>query len=512
MADPAIRPSRLAPQRIDALVARLAAAGRSGVQLRGDEATLVGGATHDSRAVQPQDLYIARAGERTHGIEHVAAAVAAGASAVLTDPGSAGQAQAAGARTVVIVDSPREAMGPAAAWVYGDPADSLLLLGVTGTNGKTTTAYLLDAGLRAAGHRTGLLGTIETRIAGEAVPSARTTPEATELQALLALMKERGVDAVAMEVSSHALALGRVDGMVFDVAAFTNLSQDHLDFHRDMDGYFAAKAKLFTPAHSRRGVVTVDDQWGQRLAREAAVPVTTVGAGAGEWRRHDVPDSAGEARRTVLAAPDGSEHLVATGLLGGINLPNAALAYLTLLTAGLDGEAARRGIAELTSIPGRMERIDAGQPYLAVVDYAHTPAAVSRLLAEARELAAPSGRVIVVLGCGGDRDREKRPLMGAAAAAGADLAVFTNDNPRSEDPAAIIEAMLAGVPSDARVLVEPDRRHAIELAVASAAEGDALVVAGKGHEQGQETAGVVVPFDDREALREVLASHAAEVG
>jgi UDP-N-acetylmuramoyl-L-alanyl-D-glutamate--2,6-diaminopimelate ligase len=403
-------------------------------------------------------------------------------------------------------------MGPAAAWVYGDPAGSLLLLGVTGTNGKTTTAYLLDAGLRSAGRQTGLVGTIETRIGGETVSSARTTPEATELHALLAVMRERGVEAVSMEVSSHALALGRVDGLVFDLAAFTNLSQDHLDFHHDMDSYFAAKAALFTAAHSRRGVVAVDDGWGRRLAAEATVPVTTIGTSQGQWRRSDVEVAAGGPRRTVLTAPDGSEHVVAIGLVGGINLANAAIAYLTLLEAGLDPVLVRAGIADLASIPGRMERIDAGQPFVALVDYAHTPAAVSRLLSEARELAAPTGRVVVVLGCGGDRDRDKRPLMGAAAATGADLAIFTNDNPRSEDPAAILDAMRSGVPSGTEVVIEPDRIRAIEIAVAAAAAGDAVVIAGKGHEQGQETAGVVVPFDDRVALRQVLTGRGAEVG
>jgi UDP-N-acetylmuramoyl-L-alanyl-D-glutamate--2,6-diaminopimelate ligase len=296
MTEVSARPVHVPPQRVDGLSARLRAAGLSGVEVRGDLTTVMTGATHDSRAVRRGDLYIARAGERTHGIEHVDAAVAAGATAVLTDPAAAGRAEAAGAGVVIVVDSPREAMGPAAAYVFGDPADSLLLLGVTGTNGKTTTAYLLDAGLVAAGRRTGLLGTIETRIAGETVPSARTTPEATDLQALLAVMRERGVDTVSMEVSSHALALGRVDGAVFDIAAFTNLSQVLLDFHHDMASYFEAKALLFTPSHSRRGVVTVDDEWGQRLAATTTVPVTTLGVFGGQWQRRDLPGRSGSAR------------------------------------------------------------------------------------------------------------------------------------------------------------------------------------------------------------------------
>jgi UDP-N-acetylmuramoyl-L-alanyl-D-glutamate--2,6-diaminopimelate ligase len=349
-----------------------------------------------------------------------------------------------------------------------------------------------------------LLGTIETRIDGETLPSARTTPEATDLQALFAVMVERGVDAVAMEVSSHALALGRIDGTVADVAAFTNLSQDHLDFHTDMADYFATKARLFTPALSRRGVVCVDEEWGRRLASSAEVPVTTTGAVDGaQWRRLNEatgPDG-GSAR---LIGPDG-ELDVRAGLAGRFNLSNAAVAVLSLVTAGIDARSASDGVASVTTVPGRMERIEAGQRFLAVVDYAHTPDAVTLLLAEARRLVV--GRVIAVLGCGGDRDRAKRPLMGAAIATGADVAVLTSDNPRSEDPAAILAEMVAGVPADHNPIVEPDRRAAIRLAVAQAGPDDAVVVAGRGHEPGQEIAGKVLPFDDRTVLREALAEY-----
>jgi UDP-N-acetylmuramoyl-L-alanyl-D-glutamate--2,6-diaminopimelate ligase len=382
------------------------------------------------------------------------------------------------------------------------------LLGVTGTNGKTTTSYLIDAGLRAAGHRTGLVGTIETRVAGEVLASAHTTPEATDLHALLAVMRERGVDAVAMEVSSHALALGRVDAVAFDVAAFTNLTQDHLDFHHDMTDYFLAKSLLFGRDHSRRAVITVDDEWGVRLAAAAAVPVTTTGAVPNaQWRRHDeVPADATGPGSLRMTGPGGSTATVGCALLGRVNLANAALAYVVLVEAGVDPSAASKGIGALPSVPGRLERIDAGQSFLALVDYAHTPGAVAAMLADARTLAGDA-RVLVVLGCGGDRDRDKRALMGAAAATGADIAVFTNDNPRSEDPEAILAAMQSGVPSGAQVTVEADRAHAIGLAVSLAEPGDVLVVAGKGHEQGQETAGVVVPFDDRAVLRAALVEH-----
>jgi UDP-N-acetylmuramoyl-L-alanyl-D-glutamate--2,6-diaminopimelate ligase len=505
MPDLTPRPNDVPPQRLGQLLERL-----PGSRLDGDPATVVTGITHDSRQVRSGDLYIARAGERTHGIDHVDAALHAGAVAVLTDPGSAAAATSAGASAVVIVTDPRSAMGPAAAWVYADPAADLLVLGVTGTNGKTTTVYLLDAGLRAAGRRTGLIGTIETRVAGEAMASARTTPEATDLHALFAVMRERDVDAVAMEVSSHALALGRVDGLIFDVAGFTNLSQDHLDFHRDMADYFCAKAALFTPARSDRGVVCVDDDWGVRLAAEATVPVTTVGRGStAAWRRTEDVDNGVSGSSTRLLDPDGNRHDLTCGLIGAVNLSNAALAYVTLVTAGIDPDRARAGIAALTSIPGRMEPISAGQQYVVLVDYAHTPEAVTTLLADARRLAAPSGRVVVVLGCGGDRDRAKRPQMGAAAAAGADLAIFTSDNPRSEDPQAILAAMRDGVPIGSDVVVQPDRREAIDQAVSVAKAGDVVVIAGKGHEQGQEIGGEVIPFDDRVVVREALASHGA---
>jgi UDP-N-acetylmuramoyl-L-alanyl-D-glutamate--2,6-diaminopimelate ligase len=505
MPDQPPRPTAVPAARLAQLLERL-----PGARLEGDPATTVTGVTHDSRQVQVGDLYIARAGEATHGIDHVDAALRAGAVAVLTDPDSAGQAVAAGAPSVVVVVDPRAAMGPAAAWAYGDPATELLVLGVTGTNGKTTTVYLLDAGLRAAGRRTGLIGTIETRIAGEAMASARTTPEATDLHALFALMRERQVDAVAMEVSSHALALGRVDAIEFDVAAFTNLSQDHLDFHHDMDEYFAAKAALFSPSRSDRAVICIDDAWGEQLARETAIPVVTVGAAAAaDWRRTDDVDAGAAGTRTTLIDPAGAAHDVTCALIGEVNLTNAAIAYVTLVSAGVDAALAREGIAGLGSIPGRMESIAAGQPYLVLVDYAHTPEAVASLLREARSLTGPGGRVSVVLGCGGDRDRAKRPAMGAAAASGADRAVFTTDNPRSEDPGEILTAMLAGVPADIDVTVEPDRRAAIAMVIAAAVPGDVVVVAGKGHEQGQEIAGVVTPFDDRVVVRGAIESHAA---
>jgi len=457
---------------------------------------VVTGCTLDSRAVQPGDLYAALPGARAHGADFAEQALAAAAAAVLTDPAGL-QRLGASAVPVLVTDDPRAVLGAVASWVHGDPAADLALVGVTGTNGKTTTAFLVEAGLRAAGHRTGLLGTVLTRIGDDVVPSVRTTPEAPDLQALLAVMRERGTTAAAMEVSSHALALGRVDGVVFDVAGFTNLSQDHLDFHGSMQAYEAAKASLFTPARARCAVVNVDDAAGRRIARATTVPLRTYGRDA-DWSACEI-DLRADGSRFRLVGP-GVSVPARVRLPGTFNVANAVGALACLVAAGVPVVDAVRGVGDCPGVPGRMERVDVGQPFLAVVDYAHTPDAVTRLLESVR--AVTPGRVIVVLGCGGDRDRAKRPLMGAAAAA-ADLAVLTSDNPRSEDPLAILAEMAAAAPDATQ---EPDRRAAIALAVAAARPGDAVVVAGKGHETGQEVGGVVTPFDDRDVLREVLSA------
>jgi UDP-N-acetylmuramoyl-L-alanyl-D-glutamate--2,6-diaminopimelate ligase len=474
----------------------------------------VTGVTHDSAAVRPGDLYAALPGAHTHGAQFASSAVTAGAVGVLTD--EAGLAVIGHLEVpVLVVDDPRARLGGLASWIYGEPSRRLRLLGVTGTNGKTTTTYLLDSGLGAAGETTGLIGTIETRIGDDTSASARTTPEAPDLQALFAVMAERGIGSAAMEVSSHALALHRVDGTTFDVVAFTNLSQDHLDFHADLDDYFAAKARLFSPAFAERGVVNVDDAYGRRLKAMADIELTTVssqGADA-DWRARDITsDLTGS--RFVVDGP-GAEHVLHVQLPGAFNVANALLAFVTLVTAGVDPDAAAAGIGNLAAVPGRLEAVSVGQPFLAVVDYAHTPAAVVTLLTMLR--ATATGRLIVVLGCGGDRDRAKRRLMGAAAARLADVAVLTSDNPRSEDPAQIVAAMVEGAngvasAQRASLLVELDRRTAIAMAVELARPGDIVVVAGKGHEQGQEIAGVVQPFDDRLVLRAQLSKLAAAGG
>ena len=475
----------------------------------------VTGVTLDSRCVQAGDLYAALPGARAHGAQFVADAVRLGAVGCLTDLVGGEAAEDVGLPALV-VDDPRRRLGQVAASVYGDPAASLLLLGVTGTNGKTTTTYLLESALRAAGRSTGLVGTVETRIGDETVTSRRTTPEAPDVHALLAVMRERGVTACAMEVSSHALALHRVDGVVFDVAGFTNLSQDHLDFHGTLEDYFATKAALFTPARSRRGVVCVDDQWGRRLAAAAAVPVTTVATTHGadadaDWTTGEVEVAAsGRTTAFVLAARDGRSYRLSSPLPGNFNVANTALAFVVLVEAGVPAGDAARGLALATGIPGRMEPVRSGAPDepLAVVDYAHTPDAVAAALRALRP--STRGRLVVVLGAGGERDPGKRTAMGAAAARHADVVVVTDDNPRSEDPAAIRAAVLAGARDAARtsaaeVLEVADRAEALRVAVSrTAARADTVLVAGKGHETGQEVGGVLHPFDDREVLRAAL--------
>jgi UDP-N-acetylmuramoyl-L-alanyl-D-glutamate--2,6-diaminopimelate ligase len=403
--------------------------------------------------------------------------------------------------------------------VYGEPSTRLRVLGITGTNGKTTTAYLVEAGLAAAGLGTGLIGTVQTRTrtrdaAGREtvteVPSVRTTPEAPALHALLATMADDGVSAVVMEVSSHALVLGRVGGIRFAAAGFTNLGRDHLDFHADLEDYFAAKAQLFD-GRAERNVVTVDDEAGQRLAALHPDAGTVSISGAADWWAADLATSPAGGSTFTLHGPGGRSWPAEVRLPGRFNVANAVLAVALLDAVGIDVGTALAGLAQ-TVVPGRMEPVEAGQPFVAVVDYAHTPDAVSTALAALRD--ATAGRVITVLGCGGDRDPGKRAAMGTAAASASDVLVVTDDNPRSEDPAAIRAAMLAGVrqvPEHRRAEVHEvaGRRDALATAVGLARPGDTLLVAGKGHETGQEIAGTVHPFDDRDVLREILAGREA---
>jgi UDP-N-acetylmuramoyl-L-alanyl-D-glutamate--2,6-diaminopimelate ligase len=472
---------------------------------------MVSGVAHDSRRVRPGDLYAALPGSHHHGAEFCQDAARAGAVAVLTDAAGRSSARRCGLPVLVVAD-PRARLGEAADWVYRHPSGDLLLIGVTGTSGKTTTTYLLETGLRRAGHRTGLAGGVETRVADLTVASHLTTPEATDLQALFAIMAERGVTAAAMEVSSHALALGRVTGTAYDVAIFTNLSQDHLDFHGSLETYFAAKATLFTPAYTRVGVVNTDDAYGRRLAETARIPVTTFSAEgdpAADWRAADVRTGADGSTFRIIG-PGGVEADASVSLPGFYNVANALGAVVALVEAGLHLATAVAGVAACPGVPGRMERVEEGQDFTLLVDYSHKPGAVEAVLRALRPVTG--GRLSIVLGCGGDRDRAKRPLMGAACARMADVAILTSDNPRSEDPLAILAEMLAGVLTvperrRARVIVEPDRAAAIGLAVAMAGKGDVVVVAGKGHERGQYVGASVVPFDDREVAAAAIRRH-----
>lgn len=455
---------------------------------------------YDSRRVSRDSLFFCVPGLVHDGHEFARAAVDRGAVALCVErPLDLEVAQ-------VVVSDVRRAMARMAAAFFGRPAEDLLLLGVTGTNGKTTTVFLLESVLRAASFTTGLIGTIETRIAGRARAGVRTTPESIDLQRLLGEMRAAGVNAVAMEVTSHGLVLDRVEGLRFQAAAFTNLSQDHLDFHSSMDDYFAAKRELFTVDRAHRGAVNIDDPWGRRLKEDAVIP--TVGFGTGD-------DADARAER-VRSGPWGSEFVlvlgedeikISTSLVGRFNISNCLAAAATARQAGIEPVAVEAGIRELRAVPGRFEAVDAGQPFTVAVDYAHTPDSLDNVLRGARAMAGGK-RVLCVFGCGGDRDRGKRPLMGSVAARLADVVVVTSDNPRSEDPQAIIDAILEGVVAerpDGPDAVFPDRREAIAHALGTARDGDVVVIAGKGHETGQEFADRVVPFDDREVARDELA-------
>jgi len=485
-------------------LSQLTGAAGSDARLGGADVEVTG-ITSGTGFVRPGDLFAGLPGARVHGASFAADAIAAGAIAVLTD--AAGAPLVPDGVPTLVVDDVRKRLGPVSAAVYEHPSGAMNVLGVTGTSGKTTTTFLIRAGLVAAGRTPGLIGTVATMIGDEEVKTGFTTPEAPEVQALLAVMRERGVTDVAMEVSSHALAMGRAAGIEFAVAGFTNLSQDHLDFHADMEDYFAAKARLFD-GRARRAVVVVDDVWGKRMAELAGphtMTVTTTGEGDADWRAVDVRST--PTGGTAFAVRGEADLDTGCAVPGRYNVANALLALAILAEVDVPADLAAPAIASAT-VPGRMERIDAGQPFLAVVDYSHKPAAVDGALRALRPLT--TGRLIIVLGCGGDRDRGKRPHMGEIAARGADLLIVTDDNPRSEDPASIRHAMLDGalaVPESERGEVREigDRAEAIAAAVREARAGDTVLVAGKGHETGQEIAGTVHPFDDRTVLREVLA-------
>ncbi|WP_329102466.1 UDP-N-acetylmuramoyl-L-alanyl-D-glutamate--2,6-diaminopimelate ligase [Micromonospora sp. NBC_01699] len=494
------RPRTVIPIRLRELADRL------GIQPPDDSSLAVTGVTHASNEVRPGDLYAALPGSRRHGAEFVPAVVAAGAVAVLTDPAGAPAAVAAGLPVLVVPD-PRAVLGTVAAAVYGEPTAGLIMIGITGTAGKTSTAYLVESGLRAAGHVTGLIGTVETRLGDLRLDSVRTTPEATDLHAMLAAALERGVTAVVMEVSSHALAMGRVGGVRFTAGGYTNFGQDHLDFHADADDYFAAKARLFD-GRCDVEVLNLDEPALRPLFKPATVSYSAAGDPDATWRATAISGS-GYAQRFTALGPDGLTLDTTVALPGRHNVANALLALAMLVAAGVDPATAAAGVAACPGVPGRLELVEAPGPVRGVVDYAHKPDAVVAVLAALRELTMGGGRVICLIGAGGDRDKQKRPVMGAAAAHGADLVVVTDDNPRTEDPAAIRADVVRGARqagADARILELAGRRAAIDEAVRLAEPGDVIALLGKGHERGQEVAGQVFPFDDKVELAAALTA------
>jgi UDP-N-acetylmuramoyl-L-alanyl-D-glutamate--2,6-diaminopimelate ligase len=475
---------------------------------------VVTGVTHDSTRVERGDLYVAIPGATRHGAEFAGPAVAAGAVAILTDESGMDQCGLAGqSPPVLVVDDPRAVLGVVAARTYGDPTERLPVIGITGTAGKTSTAYLIESGLAAAGHVTCMVGTVETRIAGETIDSVRTTPEATDLHALFAAALERGATAAVMEVSSHALAYGRVGGVRFEVGGFTNFGQDHLDFHTGVDDYFAAKARLFD-GRCRVEILNLDDPAVRQLVHPASITFSASGDPTATWCADKVTRSGFGQTFTAIHSDLGFVP-VSLRLPGRHNVANALLALASLVELGVAPQVAAEGIATCRGVPGRLELVGAG-PVLGVVDYAHKPDAIIAVLGALRGVLAGDarrsrGRVICVIGAGGDRDRGKRPLMGAAAARGADLVVITDDNPRSEDPTAIRAEVRSGIGQQANVVEVAGRRDAIAEAVRLAEPGDVVAVLGKGHERGQEVAGVITPFDDRVELAAALEHRFAGV-
>jgi UDP-N-acetylmuramoyl-L-alanyl-D-glutamate--2,6-diaminopimelate ligase len=472
--------------RLAELVAEL-----PGARVVGDGSVEVRDLAYDSRKVEPGTLFFCVVGEKADGHEFGARAVEEGAAALVVE-----RELTELDVTQVVVEDSRAAMAPLAARFWGDPTAELRMVGVTGTNGKTTTAFLVQEILKAANFPCGLLGTVKQVVGGVEKEVVRTTPEAIELQATFRAMLEGGDEACVMEVSSHAMTLHRADAIHFEVAIFTNLTQDHLDFHADMEDYFLAKRKLFEMG-PKTAIVNVDDPYGRRLAEEFECVTFSAEGAEADYSARDVSFDAGGARFSV------GEIDLRTALPGHFNVANALGAFAAAEAIGVGSEIAAAGLARAGRVPGRFEPIDEGQGFTVLVDYAHTPDSLENVLRAARRLS--QGRVISVFGAGGDRDRDKRPKMGRAGAELSDLTVITSDNPRSEDPEAIVAEVASGAGGAAELEVVVDRRAAIALALGRAEPGDIVVIAGKGHEQGQEFEnGRKIPFDDREVAREEL--------
>ncbi|QDZ13674.1 UDP-N-acetylmuramoyl-L-alanyl-D-glutamate--2,6-diaminopimelate ligase [Humibacter ginsenosidimutans] len=500
-----LRPEHPVPRSLSQLVADFGFEASERV-----DSVEVSGVTVSSAAVEPGDLYVGLPGTRVHGASFAADAAASGATAVLTDAAGAVLAEGAGL-PVLVTEDPRAALGDVAAWVYRTEENTATFFAVTGTNGKTSVVYVITAVLGQLGVRSGLSSTAERRIGDVAVTSSLTTPEASELHGLLARMREAEVRAAAVEVSAQALSRHRVDGIVFDVAGFTNLSHDHLDDYASMDEYYAAKLELFTPDRARRAVVTIDDEWGRRLADESRIPVTTLTSVEGidaDWRV-ELGEQTIDRTGFTLVGPDGRSLTTSIPVLGAFMATNAALAIVMLVESGFDleaiGQALERDGGIQAYIPGRAERVSGERGPALFVDYGHTPDAFERALSSLRVVTP--GRIIMVFGADGDRDTTKRAAMGAIAARGADEVIITDFHPRYEDPAAIRAALIAGaldaVP-DAEVLEVADQRAAIRTAIQHATEGDVIFYAGPGHEDYQEVAGVHLPYSARDDARLAL--------
>ena len=462
-----------------------------------DQQVVISGVSINAQKVLPGDLFIAFAGAKTHGISYLEQAISNGAVAVLSDK------KIEGSIPSFIHPKPREIVGAISAWLYGHPFESMKAIGITGTNGKTTTANLVKQIWQLNSIKSGLIGTLGIEIADEKLESARTTPEADDLQAVAAAMVEHGCENLVMEVSSHAIDQGRIKGAKYEVVAFSNLTQDHLDYHLNMENYFQAKANLFTSEYAKVAVINVDDSYGKKLLQQVKIPVATVS-------RKDTNADLFLAKAEInngtyqveIKSKTGESLSANFALLGDYNLDNLLLAVAIVNSAGLSLDKIAPTISKLKSVPGRLESINAGQKFTALVDYAHTPDAVERVIATVKS--ATKGKIIGVLGCGGDRDASKRSLMGHALFNGCDLAVFTSDNPRSESAEAILKEMTKGLDLGNKGFIEIDRKSAIDLAVKNAQSGDVVLLMGKGHESGQEVNAVVTPFDDRVELAESI--------
>ena len=462
-----------------------------------NQQVVISGVSINAQKVVPGDLFIAFAGANTHGISYLEQAISNGAVAVLSDK------KIEASIPSFIHPKPREIVGAISAWLYGHPFESLKAVGITGTNGKTTTANLVKQIWQLNSIKSGLIGTLGVEIADDKLESARTTPEADDLQAIAAAMVEQGCKNLVMEVSSHAIDQGRIKGAKYEVVAFSNLTQDHLDYHLSMENYFQAKANLFATEYAKAAVINIDDSYGKKLSKQVKIPVVTVS------RKESTADlylAKAEIKNGLyqveIKSKSGEILSENFALLGDYNLDNLLLAVAIVSSAGLSLDKIASTISKLQSVPGRLESINAGQKFTALVDYAHTPDAVERVIATVKS--ATNGKIIGVLGCGGDRDASKRSLMGHALFNGCDLAIFTSDNPRSESAEAILKQMTAGIDFGKKGLVEIDRKSAINLAVENAQSGDVVLLMGKGHESGQEVNSVVTPFDDRVELAESI--------